>query len=269
MKTTGLLVALAISAACSGCGTTPALEIIAHRGASHSAPENTVASTILAWERDADIVECDIHLSSDGKIMVIHDTTSGRTTGVDHIVKETSSDILRSLDAGSWKGDSYAGEKIPFLDEIIKATPSKKSLFIEIKCGPEIIPTLEAALNENDKKDSVAIITFGYETAVSAKQHMPDIPVYWLVGTQKDENTGKTIPFTSDLITKAIEGNLDGLNLNYGGMTDSFAREAKSRGLRLYVWTINDTAIAEEMAAFNVDGITTDMPKDIRAHLDR
>ena len=98
-------------------------EIIAHRGASYIAPENTVASTILAWQKGADAVEIDVYLSSDDQVVVIHDSTTNRTTGGtnDLVVSNTTSTVLRSLDVGSWRGSKYAGAKIPFLHEIIDA----------------------------------------------------------------------------------------------------------------------------------------------------
>ena len=133
LKTAGLFVTVASIIAFSGCGDTPSVEIIAHRGASHIAPENTVVSANAAWENGADAVEVDIYLSADGKIMVIHDSTTKRTTGSDYKVGETDSGILRSLDAGSWKGTEFAGEKIPFLEEIIETVPRGKRLYVEIK----------------------------------------------------------------------------------------------------------------------------------------
>ena len=94
----------------SGCPGS--VEIIAHRGASHLAPENTMASVLLGWEKGAD-VEVDVHLSQDQRIVVIHDASTKRTTGVDLKVADTPSHELRALDAGRLKGAEFAGEPIP------------------------------------------------------------------------------------------------------------------------------------------------------------
>ena len=120
-----------------------AVDIVAHRGASFDAPENTVASAKLGWNQDADAVEIDIYLSKDGRIVVLHDPDTKRTTGVVGKAAEMSSSDLRALDAGSWKGTAWKDEKIPFLEEIIATVPAGRRLFIEIRCGPEILPELE------------------------------------------------------------------------------------------------------------------------------
>src|SRR4030042_6528931 len=98
---------LEISGLCSG-----QVEIIAHRGASYLAPENTVASSMLAWELCSDAVEVDIYLSKDNRIMCIHDSNTKRTSGQDYVVKETDSGVLRKLDVGLFKDSKYKGEKI-------------------------------------------------------------------------------------------------------------------------------------------------------------
>src|SRR5690606_25591938 len=89
---------------------------IAHRGASYDAPENTVTAAKLAWEQGADAVECDIHLSKDNRIMVIHDKDTKRTCSnkKNLSIADSPSTLLRDLDAGSWKDKKYKGEKIPF-----------------------------------------------------------------------------------------------------------------------------------------------------------
>ena len=92
-----------------------AVDIVAHRGASHDAPENTVASARLAWKQGADAVETDIHLTRDGKVIVSHDKTTRRTTGRDGVIQEMTLAELRALDAGSWKSKEFAGEKLPLL----------------------------------------------------------------------------------------------------------------------------------------------------------
>ena len=92
------------------------VEIIGHRGASYLAPENTVASANLAWEKQADAVEVDIYLTQDSKIVVIHDSTTKRTAGQDMEVAKSTARQLRELDVGSFKNVDYAGEKIPLLE---------------------------------------------------------------------------------------------------------------------------------------------------------
>ncbi len=104
----------------SGC--TKPVEIIAHRGASFLAPENTMASVMLGWEKNAD-VEVDVYLTKDNRIVAIHDETTERTAGTDVNVAESTSDELRKLDVGSFKYEEYAGEQIPFLADIVETNP--------------------------------------------------------------------------------------------------------------------------------------------------
>ena len=106
---------------------------IAHRGASYQAPENTLASTKLAWKLGADMVECDIYLSKDHQIMAIHDGNTKRLSGIDLKVGNSLAKDLRKLDVGSFKSEKYKGEKIPYLRELIGTTPEGKYLVVEIK----------------------------------------------------------------------------------------------------------------------------------------
>jgi len=86
-------------------------EIIAHRGASHFAPENTVSSFKLAWGKNADGIEGDFYLTKDGEIICMHDPTTKRTTGVDFLISDTTYEQLRKLDAGKWRGEKWKGDQ--------------------------------------------------------------------------------------------------------------------------------------------------------------
>ncbi|MHC4243623.1 MAG: glycerophosphodiester phosphodiesterase family protein, partial [Planctomycetota bacterium] len=145
----------------SGC--TKTVEIIAHRGASYLAPENTMASVMLGWEKGAD-VEVDVHLSKDNRILVIHDSSTKRTGKIDLIVKETEHRELRKLDVGIFKADKFAGEQIPFLADIIETIPTGRKLYVEIKCGKEVLPILEKLITESGKMSQIVIIGFDLET---------------------------------------------------------------------------------------------------------
>jgi len=156
-------------------------KIIAHRGASYLAPENTLAAAKLAWKLGADAVEVDIHLSSDNQIMVIHNKTTKNTClGKNLTVKSASSDLLRGLDAGSFKGEEFRGEKIPFLSEIIEAIPDNKILVVEIKCGSEVIIRLKNAIEKSGKSEQIVFICFNWQTILDIKKAFPKNKCYWL-----------------------------------------------------------------------------------------
>ena len=245
-----------------------AVEIIAHRGASHDAPENTLASFRLGWEQQADAGELDIHLTQDGRILVIHDGNTKRTAGLDAAVSSQTLEELRKLDAGSWKGTRWKGEPLPTLSEVLAIVPAGKRLFIEIKCGPEVLPELERVLAACDQKpEQLVLIGFSYATMQKAKQRFPQLAVYWIVSYGADKKTGKH-PDLQDLIQKAQAARFDGLDLHFDFPIDAaFVSQVKAAGLRLYVWTVDDVAVAAKLVAAGVDGLTTNRPAWLRERL--
>lgn len=226
----------------------PKVEIIAHRGASYLAPENTVAAAKLAWELGADAVECDIHLSSDNKIMVSHDASTKRTTHNDYKISQTSSEILRTLDAGSFKNEKYKGEKIPFLEEIINTVPSGKELVIEIKCGVEVLDLLKKTLDKNQGDKKFTFIAFDLKTISSTKKMFPNNPCYWLCSD--------SALFRNNM-AKGIEAGLDGFSLGHNIVNETVAADIKKAGLDLFTWTVDSPEEAKRLIAVGVKGITT------------
>ena len=249
-----------LATALTGCSKR-STEIIAHRGASYSAPENTLASVIQAWELGADAVEVDIYLTPDNRIVIIHDADTERTAGVKHAVAETPSDVLRQLDVGSWKSSDYRGEKIPYLDEVLDTIPAGRRLIIEIKCGPEVIPRLVEVLNNSGKMDQVAIISFNFRACEQVKPLVPRIPVYYLCSVPETDEERR------ELTTRIKSAGIDGLDIQYKGIDDAFIRMARGADLDLYVWTVNDPVIAQQMTQAGVDGITTDRPGWLRENM--
>jgi len=265
MKRMNLSILLGIVlAAQTGCA--PSVEIIAHRGASYLAPENTMASVMMGWEKEAD-VEVDVHLTQDDRIMVIHDSTTKRTTNQDLTVSETASEVLRQLDAGSFKGEFFAGEPIPFLADIIDTIPPQRKLYVEIKCGPEILPELRRILRDSGKISQIVIIGFDLDTVVESKILMPRIPTYWLKGTVKDKETDDWIPHDSQLVQIISDKGLDGLDVHYAGVNTEFMNAVKAAGQKLYVWTVDDPEQAKHLIALGVNGITTNRPEWLRKQL--
>ena len=111
------------------------VEVIGHRGSSKEAPENTLASSRLAFSEQADGVEVDVRMTKDGQLVCIHDKNTLRTTGVEALIKEKTLVELKSMDAGQWKGEQWKGEAIPSLQEILEFIPQGKKIFIEMKEG--------------------------------------------------------------------------------------------------------------------------------------
>ncbi len=233
--------------------------IIAHRGSSFVAPENTVAAAKLAWQQNADAVEVDIYLSKDNRIVVMHDSNTKRTTGQDYKIAETSSEILRTLDAGLWKSEQYKGEKIPFLEEMIATVPDGKKMVIEIKCGVEVLPALKMVVNQSGKKKQLVFIAFGWETILATKKLFPKNECFWLSSSANDVQ--------AKLNGKDIR-KLDGINLGYKIIDEKVALQAKNKKLDLLAWTVDDPREAKRLAALGVKAITTNKPDLIRSSLD-
>lgn len=245
------------------------LDIIAHRGASADAPENTVPAAKLAWVQKADAVEIDIHLSADGKIVAIHDDSTKKTAGKNSKVRDQSFEELRKLDAGIWKAPKWKGTRIPSLSEVIATVPPGKQLVIEIKCGPEVITPLATVLSRSTlTPEQTVIIGFNYDTMKQVRQRIPKSQTYWLSGFKNDKKTGVSTPTVDDLIKKATSAKLTGVNVNYKGPIDAaFTRKIQAAGLKLLVWTVNDANVARKLKKAGVDGITTDKPEWLRQQL--
>ena len=240
------------------------VEIIGHRGASWEAPENTVSALNLAWEQHADGAEFDVYLTQDGKIVACHDKDTKRTAGVSLLIAETSLEKLRTLDVGTWKNTKFAGERIPTLEEILATVPPEKKVYIEIKCGPEIVPELDRVLRTTRLKPTqTPVICFNAEVVAAVKKARPDCPAYWLVDLKGDTTA-------ESLISKAQEIQADGLDLSATPQLDrDIAAKIRSAGLRLDVWTVNDPDVARRMVQIGVCGITTDRPAWLRAQLEK
>jgi len=227
------------------------VQIIAHRGASYLAPENTVASSKLAWELGADAVEVDIYMSKDNRIMCIHDSNTKRTSGHDHIVKDTHSEILRQLDVGLFKDPKYKGERIPFLEEIIVEVPKGKELVIELKCGIEALPFLKKIIKKHGRNRSFSFIAFDFETIKATKKAFPHNSCYWLCSNPDLLN--KNI----DLVPKA---GLEGVSLHYNIINEQVSRRVKDLNLELFTWTVDAPDEAKRLISSGVKGITTNRP---------
>lgn len=264
-----LIQSLIVAGICmSGITTSQAVDIVAHRGASYDAPENTLSSMKLGYDQKADAGELDIHLTKDGHVVVMHDFDTKRTGGVTNKIAETTLAELRKQDVGKWgkwEGKGFS-EKIPQLGEVLALIPDGRRLFIEIKCGPEILPALEKVLKDAGKKpEQTVIIGFGYDTMKAAKEKFPNLEVAWLVSPDKNK---KSSPTVEEMITKAKAAKLDALDLNYGFPIDkAFVDKVHKAGLKLYTWTVDDAAVAKAQVEAGVDGITTNRPEWLREQI--
>jgi glycerophosphoryl diester phosphodiesterase len=235
-------------------------KFIAHRGASFLSPENTVASAKLAWELGADAVEIDIRLTKDNRIMVIHDNDTKRTcSGKKNLeIADSPSVLLRDLDAGIWKGQEFKGEKIPYLSEIMETVPEGKTLVVEIKCGAEVLISLERIFEKNEKSKQIVFIAFDWKTILETQKLFPENKCYWLSASKSG---------LDKKIKQAAEKGLAGVNLKYSVIDEEVVKLAKENNLEVLTWTVDDPVEAKRLTDIGVTGITTNRPKWLKEEM--
>ncbi len=233
---------------------------IAHRGESFNAPENTLAAIKLAWLRGIRAVEIDVHLTADDEICVIHDKDTLRTTGKKLIIRKSGMHELQKLDAGSWKGEKWAGEKIPTLREALASVPENGKLVIEIKSDSRILDKLKHnTKNSGLRDDQIEIIAFNLQTLAKAKQMMPQIKMLWLFRSRPKWLQYMMGTFPHAVLKRLKKYNIDGANIGDSRyLTQEIIESFTSAGYPVYVWTVNDPERALELLKSGVDCVTTD-----------
>jgi len=241
---------------------------IAHRGESLFAPENTIEAINLAWQKNADGIEIDVHLSKDNEIIVIHDKNTRRTTGVSHLIRNRNLDEIKKLQIKNGNLDSNYKIRIPTLKEALETVPRGKLIFIEVKCGIEILPKLKKILRETHlDKSQIKIISFNVNVISRIKKSLPRFEVIWVkrIGIEKSV---LYLNGLSKVIAKIKKNNIDGLNLSYSRfLSRNVVEKVKSNNIKFFIWTVNDTRKASRLLEFGVDGIVSDKAGWFKDHL--
>jgi glycerophosphoryl diester phosphodiesterase len=238
----------------------PAL-VVAHRGASRQAPENTLAAFRLAISQGAPAVECDVRLSADGVPVVIHDGTVDRTTDGQGAVATLSLDVIKSLDAGQGHEGRYAGERIPTLAETLAVCAGRARLFMELK--PEALAGSEAAALVDGALEVVAqgppldltVISFDPEIVRLVARRRPDLPLGYLVGARQVAKHGVAAVLQQ---TAALGAGF--VSPQAGAVSARFVAEAHAAQLAVSVWTVDSPDELRAVAATGADAITTNRP---------
>jgi glycerophosphoryl diester phosphodiesterase len=243
------------------------MKIIAHRGASAHAPENTLAAARLAWEQGADAVEADLRLTRDGAVVVIHDETGLRTAGQGRRVRDVSLSEIRQWNAGRWKGAAWAGEPVPELAALLSETPPAHSLVLELKEGAGLAGRVRDVVGASGfPEDRLWLIAFDYEIIRAAKELLPGSRALWLFKDYASHPRETSGELGRWLAERAVGAGLDGVDLRrHPRLTGELVSELHSRGLSVFVYTVNDPAEARRFAGAGVDGLTTDDPAAMRA----
>jgi glycerophosphoryl diester phosphodiesterase len=231
---------------------------VAHRGATGYAPENTIAGFDLAVDMKADYIEIDVQRSKDGELVIIHDTTVDRTTDGTGKVGDLTLQQLQDLDAGSWKGESFAGESIPTFEEILDRYHGKVGILIELK-APELYPGIEEqvaeALKERNldqpQNEKIIIQSFNFESMKKTDKLLPKVPV----GVLTSNRTHTTAEALKEFSTYA-----EWFNPSYGIVTEEVVDQVHAQGMQIGSWTVRSQEAADFLYEMNVDAIITDYP---------
>lgn len=244
-------------------------EIVAHRGASFDAPENTLAAFRLAWQQQADVIEGDFYLTKDKQIVCIHDRTTKRVAPRQPELSIAGSTLaeLRALDVGSWKHPRFAKERVPLLEEVLATVPEGKRIFVEIKCGPEIIPHLKTQLAASSlKPEQIVIICFQKDVVTQSRRVMPQYKASWLTSYKQGSDKRGWKPNRDEVLQalKMTAATGLGTNGNLKVIDRAFVDAVREVGCEFHVWTVNDADSARAFQKLKVDSITTDRPSYIR-----
>jgi len=240
------------------------LKILAHRGASTSAPENTLAAIRLAAELKTDGVEIDVRLTRDGQLAVIHDTDTRRVAPGQpvHAVKRQSLANLQKLDVGSWKDAKFANERIPAIKDVLAALGPEQEIFIELKSREsiEIMKVLDQSLSPPAKEGfptaRAVVMGFDESTVRAIKKKRKDWRVLLLL------NHKPTTHLYGQILSSIRAKFLDGIGQNRTWtLTDEQYADLREAGAILSVWTVNNPAEAKAWQDRGFDYLTSDCPE--------
>lgn len=238
--------------------------VIAHRGGAGLFPENTLYAFERASELGVDVVELDIHGTSDGELVVIHDATVQRTTDGAGRVSEMTLEQLKKLDAAyRWSPDNgktfplrQNGIKVPTLQEVFKALPKMRFNVEPKQPAPSLVKPLCKIIHENKMIERVVVGSFRQAIIDEFRRECPDVAT-----SASTTEVSKFLGMYKTGLTKAYRPEMQALQVpDFIGITDEFVKAARERNLQVHVWTVNETNDMERLLKTGVDGIMTDYP---------
>ncbi|MCM3651938.1 glycerophosphodiester phosphodiesterase [Metabacillus litoralis] len=237
----------------------PSILVVAHRGASGYAPENTMVAFKKALELKADFIELDVQMTKDNVLVVIHDSNVARTTNGTGEVREFSYKELKMLDTGLWFNRKFSGQRIPTLQEVITEFRGKMGLLIEIK-NPDLYPTIAESLASELKKnnldcprnDEVIVQSFDFELLQRFHQIVPNVPLGLLVKYRVHGISNVQLREWSSLVRY--------INPNKALITKGLVKRIHSYKLKVIPYTVRDKKSIKGLIDAKVDGVVTDYP---------
>jgi len=230
------------------------VEVTAHRGASGLAPENTMSAIVKAMEIGSDFSEIDVQETTDGIIVLMHDDSLQRTTGIEAGMWEKTFDELKEADAGLWFSEEFKGEPVPTLKSIIDAVRGKMKLNIELKMnGHEKLLTekVVAMVEEEDFYNNCILTSFDFGAVKKVKQRNSKIKAGYIFSE---------MPEDEDVFT----ANVDLLSVNKKIVTEDFVQKAHANNKQVHVWTVNEPEDMRKLIGLGVDNIISNYPNILK-----
>lgn len=226
--------------------------ITAHRGSSHTAPENTLSALKRAIADGAGMAEIDVRMTADGVVVLSHDDSLSRTAGVDVRISQSAYEDLKGYDVGVRFGADYAGERIPTLTEALRLAEGRLLLNIEIKMDVPF-PGLPAAVAETivreNAVDRVVVTSFDERALTGVKEVEPRLAAGFIVN--RPNQLTEALFSRPDIDILSVRGTLIHRHL---------VQKAHAHGKKIFAWTINRPSDMTRMARYGVDSIITDQP---------
>jgi glycerophosphoryl diester phosphodiesterase len=234
--------------------TQRSVSVIAHRGASSYAPENTFPAFDLAIEMGADALETDVRASKDGILVLLHDALLDRTMSGHGPVSESIWPALQTLDAGGWFDQRFADARLPSLAEFLARYAGHAYLVLEIK-APQIEAQVIEALNRIPD-DQVAVTSFAFESVEICKCLRPSLKAGWL-----------TRQFGAGQIERVLAIGAEQICPPAGLVSPELVAIAHARGLEVRAWGVSDEASMARVVESGADGMTVNFPDKLVAYL--
>ncbi len=240
--------------------------IVAHRGASKRAPENTIEAFKLAYRKKADAVEIDVRLTKDNVIVCHHDRNTKRMTGKDFNIDEVNFNQIEDLIVGQGFKRFFSDAKIPKLEKLLKKVSKRRSLFIEIKTGLEILPHLKTLLETSHvKHKNLTVISFDEDVLKEFKILFPEIKTLLLINLKGSKYIENKIVNFDKILFDLKEINANGISCKgNSSVTADLVKKMHDNGFELHVWTVDAKDNAIRFKNLGVNSITTNYPKRIR-----
>lgn len=231
--------------------------LFAHRGASAHAPENTIAAFELALDQQADAIELDVKLSSDGVVIVHHDQTVERTTDGTGRIRDLTLADLKTLDAGSFFSEKFKGEKIPTLEEVFEAVGKRTLINIELTNyktpNDSLVEMVCMLVKRHQMQKRVIFSSFLASNLSKAGSYLPGVPRGLLALNGFLGSWARSFGF--------VFGKYQALHPYLKDTTQQQVSRVHRLNRRIHVWTVNEPEDMRQLFNWGVDGIFTDDPQ--------